>query len=222
MMGDGTDIGAFYDAAAERYAARFATAELLDAEASYISRLVSIPHSPCDVMLDIGCGPALYYPLAVASRLRYVGVDVSQAMLNIGRQRYPEADLILASAEKLPIADTSVSVAVAMGCLSHLRPEDFSTAISEVARVVRPGGGFLLGDQLGDGVIKVPFPFLSDIEVDVLTQTRGQYHAALSRAGFSVLNEEVRDAQADEMAMDKILIWAQRHAAPTPMISRRA
>jgi ubiquinone/menaquinone biosynthesis C-methylase UbiE len=215
MMGDSTDISALYDAAAERYAARFATAELLDAEARYISRLVIIPHSLGNVMLDIGCGPALYYPLAIANRLRYVGVDVSQAMLSIGRQRYPEADLILASAEELPIADASVSVAVAMGSLSHLRPETFSTAISEVARVVQPGGGFLLGDQLGDGLTTAPFPFLPDIEVNVLTQTRGQYHAALSQAGFSVLDEEVRDAQTDEMAMDKILIWARRQMPGT-------
>jgi ubiquinone/menaquinone biosynthesis C-methylase UbiE len=136
-------------------------------------------------------------------------------MLSIGRRRYPEAELILASAEELPIADASVSVAVAMGSLSHLQPEAFSTAISEVARVVQPGGGFLLGDQLGDGLTTVPFPFLPGIEVDVLTQTRGQYHAALSQAGFSVLNEEVRDAQTDEMAMDKILIWARRQTSST-------
>jgi ubiquinone/menaquinone biosynthesis C-methylase UbiE len=215
MMGDSADVGALYDAAAEQYAARFATAELLDAEARYISRLLSIARSPGDVMLDVGCGPALYYPLAVASRLRYLGVDVSRAMISIGRRRYPDAKLILASAAALPIADASVSVAVAMGSLSHLRPEDFSTAISEVARVVRPGGGFLLGDQLGDGMTKVPFPFLPDIEVDVLAQTRGQYRAALSQAGFSVLKEEIREAQADEMAMDKILIWARRQMTST-------
>jgi hypothetical protein len=62
MMGDSTDIGVLYDTAAEQYVARFATAELLDAEARYIGRLVSIPHSPGDVMLDIGCGPALLLP----------------------------------------------------------------------------------------------------------------------------------------------------------------
>jgi SAM-dependent methyltransferase len=93
-------------------------------------------------VLDVGTGEGQIARLAVRGGAGLVlGVDptraqVTEAARRGGGPRYQRAD-----AGALPVRDSSVDAVVACLVFEHIR--DVDTAISEVARVLVPGGRFL-------------------------------------------------------------------------------
>ncbi len=96
-------------------------------------------------VLDLGCGAGLD-SLILASRVgptgRVVAIDFSEAMLTRARQAAAEAGVDVtfhqADAERLPLDDASVDVAIVNG-IFNLNPAR-SEIFRELARVVRPDG----------------------------------------------------------------------------------
>jgi demethylmenaquinone methyltransferase/2-methoxy-6-polyprenyl-1,4-benzoquinol methylase len=101
--------------------------------------------SPGDLVLDVCTGTALV-ALELSGDLgcQVVGVDLSQRMLREGRTRVSEARLdtsvrlVRGRAESLPFPDGSFDAVVFTFLLRYV--EDPQATISEMARVLRPGG----------------------------------------------------------------------------------
>jgi len=98
--------------------------------------------------LDVGCGIGqALFPFAVRKGALGVGVDVSALGVRMGREFYttdlPEARVafIRAAAESLPFAPDSFDLVNCRLALPYMRN---ARAIAKVARVLRPGGLFLL------------------------------------------------------------------------------
>jgi SAM-dependent methyltransferase len=99
-------------------------------------------------VLDVGCGIGqALFPLAVRKGALGVGVDVSALGLRMGREFFAKhlpgarVTFIQAAAESLPFAPDSFDLVNCGLALPYMRN---SRAIAEVARVLRPGGVFLL------------------------------------------------------------------------------
>src|SRR5215207_4881651 len=75
--------------------------------------LETLALGPEDRLLDIGCGGGLLLRDALASGATATGIDHSDQMVDLARERAPEAEVVLASAERLPFSDASFT-AVAM------------------------------------------------------------------------------------------------------------
>lgn len=89
-------------------------------------------------VLDVGTGPGDVAARAGERGARAVGVDVSEAMLEVARTNHPELDLRHGSAEELPFPDGSFDAVVGGFVLLHVgRPEQ---AAAELRRVLAPGG----------------------------------------------------------------------------------
>jgi SAM-dependent methyltransferase len=94
-------------------------------------------------LLDIGCGSGLALSMAAALGARCSGIDISPALLAVASQRVPGADLREGGLDVLPFADAAFDVVLAVNALQFaFEPE---AALSEVARVLRPGGRLALG-----------------------------------------------------------------------------
>jgi SAM-dependent methyltransferase len=106
-------------------------------------------------VLELGCGYGRI-PLYLArerglSFERYVGVDISETMLRHFRRHVDEAgglgakvDLVCASIHRLPLEDDSVDLALSHAVLLHMGKRFVAESLRELARVLRPGGGFAL------------------------------------------------------------------------------
>ena len=96
--------------------------------------------APGERVLDVGCGTgALTGVLAeiVGAELA-AGVDPSEPFVQRARERVPGADVRVAPAEALPFEDDTFDVALAQLVFHFV--SDPATAVSEMARVTRPGG----------------------------------------------------------------------------------
>ena len=93
--------------------------------------------APGALVLDLGCGTgALLEPLRRRG-YRALGLDVRPEGLASVRARDPDAWVVQAEADRLPLRDGSVDAVLALDVLEHV---DDSAVLAEVARVLRPGG----------------------------------------------------------------------------------
>jgi SAM-dependent methyltransferase len=107
---------------------------------------------PGETVLDLGCGGGL--DLALAARAvgpagRAIGVDMAETMVEratatVQALDYTWAEARVAYAEALPLTDATVDCVVANGIL-NLSP-DKSAVLTEIARVLKPGGRFVLAE----------------------------------------------------------------------------
>ncbi len=75
-----------------------------------------------------------------------VGLDFSQAQLRLATENVPDLPLVQADITTLPIADDVFDAITAYHTLIHLPRDDHQTAITELARVLRPGGRLLVSE----------------------------------------------------------------------------
>jgi SAM-dependent methyltransferase len=94
------------------------------------------------VAIDVGCGTGRSTQAVATAASHVTGVDRSQAMLTVARQRHV-TPVIAADAHALPLRDGSVDLAVAVTVLEFVA--DPEAVIAELARVVRPAGRIVIG-----------------------------------------------------------------------------
>ena len=105
--------------------------------------------APFDAGLDICCGTgAAMAVIRHHCRRRVAGIDFSQGMLEVARQRLAdapgEARLEYVRADVLAMPFTAAfDLTVSFGAFGHILPKDEPRFIAEVARVLKPGGRFV-------------------------------------------------------------------------------
>jgi len=100
-------------------------------------------------VLDVATGTADLAIMAAGHGVKHVvGVDIAEKMLEIGREKVGERDLAdsvqlrTGDAEKLPFSDRQFDAAmVAFGVRNF---EDLDRGLSEICRVLRPGGRLIV------------------------------------------------------------------------------
>ncbi len=100
------------------------------------------------VILDIGCGTgrllrkaALRWPGA-----RLVGVDPAEGLLAQARRLTPGAEFYASTAETLSLPESTFDLALSTVSFHHWFDQDL--AVQQVAKVLRPGGYFMLADMV--------------------------------------------------------------------------
>ena len=94
-------------------------------------------------ILDIGCGPGLYYHKLKprwekTPDVQYVGMDLVPLMLENHPAHEGKGSLGVGNIEKLPFADHSFDVVMANHMLYHVN--DIHKAVKEMRRVLKPTG----------------------------------------------------------------------------------
>jgi ubiquinone/menaquinone biosynthesis C-methylase UbiE len=96
-------------------------------------------------LLDAGCGTGglLRHLNRTFVDLSLVGVDVHGPAVMAAQQAVPQAEIKVASIDRLPFAEASFDVVTSMDVLCH-RGVDERAALAEMRRCLKPGGLVLL------------------------------------------------------------------------------
>jgi SAM-dependent methyltransferase len=103
---------------------------------TYGEALRRVGLEPGQLVLDIGCGVGAFLRLVVA-RARAFGLDASEALLDVARQRLPDADLRVGDMEALPYDDDTFDLVC--GFNAFFFADDIVAALREAGRVAKPG-----------------------------------------------------------------------------------
>jgi len=142
--------------------------------------------TPCAV-LEVGCGTGHWLALLATHGHRLHGIDRAASMLERAHQKVPDAHLLLASAEALPLRDGLFDRLLIVNALHHF-PEP-ARALEEARRVLTPGGKLMivgLQPRVTTTDWYVYRYFADTLERDLQRYPAEQTLAAwLARAGFA-------------------------------------
>ena len=96
-------------------------------------------------ILDVGCNAGILSHYLALKGHRVVGIEINPELVEICRRRYPDhprLNFLVNGPEALEFPENSFDCAVALEVLEHVRQP--WTFLSELARVLRPGGGLVI------------------------------------------------------------------------------
>lgn len=88
--------------------------------------------------LDVGCGAGMAAAMAADLGANVSGIDASDAMLSIAKERHPAGDFRVSDLETLPFDDNSFDVVTGFNSFQYAANP--ATALAEARRVTKPGG----------------------------------------------------------------------------------
>jgi len=95
-------------------------------------------------VLDVGCGTGRWVRRLEEHGLSVVGIDQSSEMLSLARKRGTLSPMASCEVQNLPFRDESFECVSAVTVIQHIPPQEQVRALSEMVRVLRPGGYLFL------------------------------------------------------------------------------
>lgn len=103
----------------------------------YEAALDALDIGPNMRLLDAGCGAGLALVLAAKRGVVPTGLDAAGGLLEVARERLPDADLRQGDLEDLPFEDDSFDGVTAFNSVQYAA--DPTNALREIKRVAKPG-----------------------------------------------------------------------------------
>jgi len=200
-----------YDTLADTYAAR-----LPDTRAEAPLDLAMLEQFAADVqasgagpVLDAGCGAGRITRHLADRGLTIEGLDLSPAMVAAARRDHPDLTFTVGSITDLPHTDHSFAGVLLWYSTIHTPPDRLDRVVTEVARVLRPGGHLLIAFQSGHGTRDLAPAyrrFGHDVELERYLTTADDVAAHLRATALTETCRLVRAAQDRERDAQSLLL----------------
>jgi FAD/FMN-containing dehydrogenase/SAM-dependent methyltransferase len=148
-------------------------------------------------LLDVGCGSGLTLVLAQQRGAVPAGLDISPGLLQVARDRLPDADLREGDLEFLPFGDAAFDAVTGINAFQFAG--DPRQALREAARVTRPGGRVVAslfaapersqGTMVHEVMSALIPPEQAGDHAPYALSAPGNLEAALADAGLSVTGD---------------------------------
>ncbi len=98
-----------------------------------------------DKILDVGCGNGRLYDVFKEKDINYSGIDNSEQLIKIAKEKFPETDFHVADILKIPFPDNSFDKVYCIAVLHHIPSKQLRTeALKELRRVLKLDGLLIL------------------------------------------------------------------------------
>lgn len=99
-------------------------------------------------VLDVGCGTGALAARIELAGYQVTGVDPSEGMLKVMKERAPAIDAVVGSGTALPFADDRFDVVYCVAVMHHIaHGGDVRKTLAEMVRVAKPRGRVLVWDH---------------------------------------------------------------------------
>jgi ubiquinone/menaquinone biosynthesis C-methylase UbiE len=174
------------------------------------------------LLLDIGAGTGrfLSFVKSVRPKLKATALDLSQPYLDRARRalaKYDGVDFIAAPAEAMPLPDKSVDAAVSIFLFHELPPKVRAAAAKEIARVLKPGGVFVLAETIQYGDVS-EFDGLIELFPSLLHEP---YYSSYAKTDLDALfsTAGLKRTVTDIAYLTKIAVFEKPKREPRPATS---
>jgi ubiquinone/menaquinone biosynthesis C-methylase UbiE len=138
----------------------------------YFRKMPSRPH-----LLDVGCGTGHFVNELSNRGFTCSGCDPSEEMLNQARRLNPSVPFELAGIQSLPFKSDSFDIVLAIEVMRYI--QDIDVALSEVHRVLKPGGLCLLtyAPKYSTALYPLLNKLTSRVQVPNFSKVRQYFHS---------------------------------------------
>lgn len=101
--------------------------------------------TPDDKVLDLGCGNGRLLQIFEDQDIEYIGIDNSEKLIKIAKEKYPQKNFQVADALNLPFPDNCFDKIYSVAVLHHIPSIELRFQfLKEAKRTLRPGGLLVL------------------------------------------------------------------------------
>ena len=127
-----------------------------------LSRALKIisQHTTLDgkALLDYGCGSGRWVEYFNKLNVNYYGVDISSEMIALSTTLYPEKDFRTLQEKQIPLDTNSCDFIFSIAVIHHNQKPQQLEILSELNRVLKPGGFLFLFEGVGSEQRQREFP----------------------------------------------------------------
>ncbi len=161
-------------------------------------------------IIDIGCAGGRDSKKFVERGFKVVGVDITDKFVHEAKKNVPSAEFRKMDVLELNLPPESFDAAWANAVLLHVEHQDIPLALSEINKVLKPGGKLHIRVKEGEGAKEVvetltggeqrPFSFFQKEEMEQLVQD----------AGFDGISSEILPDDLGREGVKWVRIWATK------------
>jgi ubiquinone/menaquinone biosynthesis C-methylase UbiE len=176
-----------------------------------------LAESPAGRAVDAACGTGRVSVVLAELGHDVIGVDETEAMLALARERVPGADFRAGSLTSLPVENEEADLAVCSLALTHLA--DIGPAVAELARVVRPGGRIVISD-VHPVIVALGSQAAYRVDVDSIRYVRNHVHwPGAYLAAFASVGLDVRACHDLLYRQQEVDLWVSRVSVAPEVVS---
>ncbi len=181
-------VRASYGAVAASYAEALA-GELADGRLPFETWLLDrvAAHADGGPVVEVGCGPGHTTAYLAAAGADATGIDLTPAMVEQARERFPEGRYEVGDLRRLmrPTTAEGWSAVLAWYSLIHLAPSELPEAVASLVRPLASGGWLVLGMHCGTDVRHNARWFEHDIDLDFVFNEPAEVVGLVQHAGLT-------------------------------------
>lgn len=158
-------------------------------------------------VLDAGCGPGQNSAYMRKKGINVTGIDLSQEMLTIARNKVSGIDFLEMDLRHLDFEEKAFDGILAAYSLIHIPMEELPETLKGLHRILKPGGILAVIAQTGKPDQIVPEPFLPNENMFFNFFSKPGLRSLLVKAGFKV-NTLVEHSAQDQDTMSQSILFA--------------
>lgn len=140
-------------------------------------------------VLDVGCGPGNLVKYVLSRGYEAEGIDLSEKMIEIAREKVPEGKFTLMDMHRLDYGDALFDGVTAIFSLIHIPSTDIADVLKEFNRILKLGGFVLLIVQKGEADKVVNEPFDEKEKMFINFFNREKLTKFLTTGGFKIIEQ---------------------------------
>lgn len=173
-------------------------------DAPFLDKFISyLP--PQAKVVDIGCGPGNFTRQLTGRGFNVKGIDLSNEMLTIARDRVPEGDFKMMDMRKLDYPDETFDGLLVAYSLIHIPSSEIPETLRGFYGVLKPNGVVLVIAQRGEPDRVVDEPLQPGEKMFVNFFTKDSMSDVLTKAGFVIEYQEEKPSQDPNSFSDAVI-----------------
>lgn len=136
---------------------------------------------------DLGCGPGQIARYLHGRGVEAFGVDLAPGMVDIARRLNPGIEFVQGDMTSLDVEDGSWGGIAAFYSLIHIPREDVVRVLTELKRVLCPGGWLLLSFHVGEETMHIDELWGEEVSMDFLFFPVADMRSYIDAAGFELV-----------------------------------